>query len=194
MSHKGEKRTHNGRDSPSVKLLVKSRPIWSLMARAYGRAAELVIIPVALCRLLVEREGELIFAFLPSLLLREKCCLLVRGSRDSTSRSVRRARERRLSVRVSPFLEFSLSLSLFASSLVTNGARDGKGDTRTGNKIREKGERSVRVLWNDSLTVKRGIPEIRGREGASGRSTGIFQFLVRLISRPLTHRGKEASL
>lgn len=27
----------SGRDSPFVKLLVKSRPIWALMARAYGQ-------------------------------------------------------------------------------------------------------------------------------------------------------------
>ena len=31
-------------------------------------------------------------------------------------------------------------------------------------KVKEKGERSVQgVVWNDSLMVKRGIPEIRGR-------------------------------
>jgi len=37
MSHKRRGAGTTGRDSASVKLLVKSRTIWALMARAYGR-------------------------------------------------------------------------------------------------------------------------------------------------------------
>jgi hypothetical protein len=37
MSHKRRGAGATGHDSASVKLLVKSRTIWALMARAYGR-------------------------------------------------------------------------------------------------------------------------------------------------------------